>query len=144
MTLVKRNAFLPTFFNDFFDNNDWNFGVDHRPVSRPSINVVDSKDAYRLEVAAPGMSKESFEVSVNNNVLTIKGSVKADNTTEKAEERYTLREFTFNSFERSFRLPLKHVDEEHITATYTDGILHVTVPKKEEAKPKPVRSISIG
>ena len=94
-------------------------------------------------MAVPGMKKEDFQIEVNNNVLTIRSEVK--NEQEKKEgETYTRREFSYQSFYRSFNLNHQEVDESKIKATYKDGILSVVLPKKEEAKPKPSRSIKIS
>jgi HSP20 family protein len=94
-------------------------------------------------MAAPGMRKDDFQIEVVNNVLTIKSEVKSESE-QKEEDIYTRKEFSYQSFQRSFNLNNSVVDDAKIKATYKDGILSVTLPKKEEAKPKPPRAIKIS
>jgi len=146
--LPVKSSILPT-VSRFFDD-DWNllFDWSNRNFSNtattvPSVNVRENDDEYLVEMAVPGMKKEDFQIEVNNNVLTIRSEVK--NEQEKKEgETYTRREFSYQSFYRSFSLNHPEVDESKIKATYKDGILSVVLPKKEEAKPKPSRSIKIS
>jgi HSP20 family protein len=105
------------------------------------VNVAETSEAYRVEVAAPGLQKEKFNVSVNNNVLTI--SYKHEESTEEKQEKFTRREFFYTNFQRSFTLP-NTVESERIEAKYSDGVLHILVPKREEAKVKPLRTIEIA
>ena len=132
----------------FFDD-DWNslFDFSNRNYSNtsttlPSINIKDNKNEYIVEMAAPGMKKEDFNIEIHNNVLTIKSETKFEEN--KEEENYTRKEFSYQSFQRSFNLNDKVVDDEKIKATYEDGILSLTIPKKEEAKEKPARFIEIS
>jgi HSP20 family protein len=94
-------------------------------------------------VAAPGMTKDQFKVNYDNGRLTI-SSEKKDEKTEKKGERYTRREFSYMSFQRSFTIPENLVNGEKIQASYKDGILHLSLPKREEVKPKPAREIKIS
>jgi HSP20 family protein len=147
MTLIKwndRNP-VPTFNNlieNFFgrDLNDF-FGKDNFGNSIPAVNVKETADRYVVEVAAPGLKKEDFRVELHNNLLTIG----AENNQQKEEknEKYTRREFSYSSFQRTFTLP-SHIESDKIDAKYTDGVLHLVIPKKEEAKEKPVKTIEIG
>lgn len=95
------------------------------------VNVKDTKESYLVEVAAPGFAKENFDIKVENGILLISGEVKSETT--ETEEKFTRKEFNFSSFSRSFTLP-KTVEAAKISATYEQGILKVTLPKKEEAK----------
>jgi HSP20 family protein len=104
------------------------------------VNVKDTETAYLIDVAAPGVKKENFSLTVNQNVLTL--SFNNEQTTEETKDAYVRKEFSFESFERNFRLP-KTVNVEGIKATYTDGILTVELPKMEEPKPE-VKQIEIG
>lgn len=146
MTLVKwNNETRPAFPNlmenffgkDIFDmiGNNGNIG------SLPGVNVIENKDEFRIEVAVPGMKKEHFNINLEKNMLSI--SAEVENSSENENERYTRREFSFDSFRRSFALP-DSAHGEKIKAKYTDGILHIVVPKKEEAKEKPARKIDIS
>lgn len=144
--LARRNDFglFPKLFSDFFDKEltDWssnNFSDTNTTL--PAVNIKDTKDDYVVELAAPGMSKKDFKISLNDNLLTISSEKK----TEKKEndEGYTRREYSYQSFQRSFTLPANVVDSDKISAEYKDGELRITIPKKEEAKPKAPKEIKI-
>ena len=107
----------------------------------PSVNVIESKEHFKIELAAPGLKKEDFKVNFNENVLTISAEKEISN--EETDEKYTRQEFSYSTFKRSFTLP-KTVDADQISATYNDGILTLALPKKEEAKPKEPRAIEIA
>jgi HSP20 family protein len=109
-------------------------------ANQPAVNVVETKDNFRLEVAAPGFDKQDFSLHIENNYLTIEG--KREQKDEQTDERYTRREFRYESFKRSYKLP-ETVNHDSISAVYDNGILNVTLPKKEEVKPT-VKSITIG
>lgn len=152
MTLVKfRNqhpaATTPfsTLFNEFF--NGGQADLRHREMAShntPAVNVKESPEKFEIEVAAPGFSKENFKLNLNANLLTISGSKEetaADaSTAEKA--RYTRREWQYSQFERSFTLP-NSIATEAIGASYENGVLHIVLPKRDEAKEKPARAIEI-
>ena len=91
-------------------------------------------------MAAPGLEKKNFKIDLDNDLLTI-ASVMEDKKEEK-QENYTRREFRYNNFSRSFNLP-ETVDSENISANHKNGVLSISIPKKEEAKPRPVRQIAI-
>jgi len=148
MSLVKRNEFFPqwtNFANDFFKTDwlDWsnrNFSVTNTTL--PSVNIKENTDAFVVEMAAPGMSKDDFKIELNNNLLSISSEKKIENET-KNDEEYTRREFSYQSFSRAFTLPVT-VERDKISAKYDNGILVVNIPKREEAKPKPVKQIAIS
>lgn len=104
-----------------------------------AVNIIEAPDHYRIEMAAPGLKKDDFELKMDNGVLTI--SVNKEWKLEEGHE-FRRREFAYYNFERSFMLP-DTVDADKIKATYKNGILTVTLPKKEEAKEKPPRKIEI-
>ena len=110
--------------------------------SMPAVNVKENNEQFDLELAAPGMEKKDFNIEVDQNVLTI-SSEKEAKEEENVAGLFTRREFSYHSFKRSFNLP-ETVDYGKIAASYKDGILSVVIPKKEEAKPQPVRKIAIG
>ena len=150
-SLVKSNGTLfptiPSLFDDFF-TRDWldssraNWRVSG--ASLPAVNVMETNDDFRIEVAAPGMKRNDFKVELDNNVLTI-SSQREDRNEEKDENgNYARREFSYQSFQRSFSLPENKVLGDKISARYVDGILLVTVPKSEEAKVKPARQIAVS
>jgi HSP20 family protein len=150
MTLVKRNGNLlptfPTFFDDFLNRDlaEWNrSNFSATGTTIPAVNIRETKDAFEVEMAAPGMTKKDFTVELEDNQLTITAEKKMQ-TEGKEEDRYTRREFSYHSFERSFTLPKEVVDGDKIKAKYEDGMLHLAIPKKEEAKHKPHRLIQIS
>ncbi len=146
MTIVKRsNMFLPSFWDNFFSRDlmDWgNSNFSSTDTTLPAVNVRETDDAFEIEVAAPGMSKEDFRVNMENNLLTI-SSEKKEEKKEEEKGRFSRREFSYQSFQRSFAIPENLVEGEQITAKYCDGILCISLPKKEEVKPKPAREIAI-
>jgi HSP20 family protein len=131
-------------FNDIF-NHDWNDmslrNYSQTNTTLPSVNVKENPDEYEVEMAAPGMDKGDFKVEVNQGILTISSEKKIENE-DQDKENYTRREFSYQSFCRSFSLPIS-VDSEKIYAKYENGLLKVVIPKREEAKPKPIRMIDI-
>ncbi len=150
MTLVNvkpaivRNRFvmpeLNRTFDDFlrFDLPTYTNGNGLK--NTPLVNVVETAADFRIEVAAPGLEKGDFTVNVDKDLLTI--SAKKEVTREGGEKVRKL-EFSYAEFSRSFRLP-QTVETSGIVAAYVNGILKVTLPKKEEAKPKPARKIDIA
>jgi len=146
--LIRRNNMLPgftNFFDDFFtkdlfDWNDKNFtAIDN---TLPSVNVKETENDFEIELAAPGMKKEDFQIVVDKNVLTISSQKNEENETKMG--KYTRREFNYHSFSRSFTLPAEVVESDKIEASYKEGILYIVVPKKETAKPQPVKSIAVN
>lgn len=121
---------FPVFFNEGWTKN-----------ALPSVNIKDTKEAYQIEVAAPGFSKDSFNVKVEDNVLTISGEAKEDKLEEG--EKFTRKEFYHSSFKRSFTLP-KTIVAEKISAGYENGLLKVTLPKVEEAKAKGAIDVKVS
>jgi HSP20 family protein len=145
MSIVKYDPFAPArgfknLFDDFFNRNLGDYFGNDFTTSTPSVNVVEQNDQFRIEVAAPGLDKQDFEVSVDKGYLNI--SAKRENQMETKDERYTRREFNYTSFQRSFRLP-DHVNAEQIGANYDKGVLSITLPKREVAQPATGRTIDI-
>jgi HSP20 family protein len=131
----------PVFADDFITRNLFNGLFDSDGEYRtPAVNVKEGKENVQIELAAPGLAKEDFKVNLNNRILTISCEKESK---EEEEVNYTSKEFEYKSFTRSFTLS-NTVDSENISASYKDGILYVTVPKKEEAKVKPAREIAIA
>lgn len=150
MSIVKRNGWLfdemSTLFNDFLTRDLWNWGLGNNSSTNttiPAINVKETNDNFEVEVAAPGMGKKDFKVELNGNMLTI-SSEKRNEWQETENEKYSRREFSYQSFQRTFQLPKDVVDEDKIQAKYENGLLHLTIPKKEHAKPRPPRMIEIS
>ncbi len=140
-SLRTRNAW-PNLVEEFFNGDLFPRFLDSESrQSLPAVNIIEGKDDYRIEVAAPGLNKEDFKVNLENNVLTV--SSEKEETQEDKDEKVMRKEFSYYSFSRSFTLPLT-VNAEKIRATHKDGILQVIIPKKEEAKEKPSREIKIS
>lgn len=135
---------LPTFFDDFLTRDlfDWTLGNrTSTSGTLPAVNIRETNDSYELEVAAPGMKKNDFTVELVDDMLVISADVKNEDVVE--DKDYTRREFWYQSFQRAFRLPENMVESDKISASYHDGILHITVPKSEEAKTKPPKKIKV-
>ena len=110
-------------------------------ASVPKINIIESNNDYQVIVAAPGLTKEDFQIELDNDMLVIYSEKTEDALAEN--QVYTRKEFGFSSFRRSLHLP-NTVEVDKIKANYKDGLLTLLIPKKEEAKKKPVRTISIS
>ena len=150
MTLMKRNGNLlnsfPALFDDFFNRDLVNWGQSNfsdTNTTIPAVNIKETNDNYEVEVAAPGMTRKDFKVELDGNMLSI-SSEKSDQKEDKEEGSYTRREFSYQSFQRTFNLPEEVVDADKIQAKYSDGVLHLLIPKKEEAKQRPPRLIQIS
>lgn len=128
--LAKRSELFPTFFDDFFKPfNDW-VGMG-RSITTPAVNIAEKKNHFEITVAAPGLTKSDFNIDVEGNMLTI--SCEKEERKEEKDERYTRKEYNYTSFSRSFTLP-DEVIKDKIEAAYVDGVLHITLPKTEQAK----------
>lgn len=149
MTIVKRNnqlfPSLPSMLDSFFSRDlmDWNnLNFSNTDTTIPAINVMEDNDKFEIEVAAPGMKKDDFRVKLENNLLTISSEMKQERT--EKEGKYSRKEFSYQSFQRSFSLPEGHVQSDKISARYENGILNIVLPKREEVKPLPPREIKIN
>ncbi len=142
LPVLRKNSNFPSLFDEFFNGDVFpGFFLDFdKRMATPAVNIVETKDEYRIEVAAPGLEKADFKIDIENKVLTISASKEEKH--EEKNERYMRREFNYSTFTRSFTLP-EGMDAEKITARHKDGVLHVIIPKKEESKVKPARKIDI-
>ena len=144
MSLVKFSNQMPGLFDRFFENDmfDWsNRNYSNTNTTLPAVNIKEDKDGFDVEMSAPGFEKDDFKIELNNSLLTISSEKKVENETNEGQQ-FTRREFSYQSFSRSFTLP-ETVEGEKIVAKYKNGILSICIPKKEEAKPKPVKQIEI-
>jgi len=142
MTLIKRNInspFLPDWLEDFSPSELPQFGKLNTSVV-PRVNIFETDDAYRIELAAPGLKKEDYKIQLNNDVLSI--SAEKSETKTDESEKCTKKEFSYTSFSRSFTLP-ESADKDSISAKTDDGILKISVKKKDESIVKPSREIEI-
>lgn len=138
------NNWFPSLIDNFFEGNmsNWtNSNYSSTNTTLPRVNIKENKDEFTIEVAAPGMKKGDFKINYDNGQLTIVSEVE-----EKAEEdaNYTRREFSYQSFKRTFAVTPNVVDADKIGAKYVDGILRISLPKREEVKPKPPKKIAIA
>ena len=132
--LTRSTGMLPTMFEDFFRPWDELFetgGLWGRVMNIPAVNITENTDEYVLSLAAPGMKKNDFKIDIDGNMLLV--SCELHEKKEEKDEKFTKKEFNYSSFSRSFTLP-DEVLKEKIEATYVDGLLKLTLPKKEEAK----------
>ena len=142
MSLVKRNSRLgfPAIFDDLFLTDRLDVWGNQRPQT-PAANIKETEVDFKVELAAPGLKKEDFNISVEDDVLTIKSERSSE--TKDENERYTRKEFTYSSFTRSFTLP-EAVKKDEISAAYTDGVLTINVPKNTEELQEQKRTIAIS
>lgn len=145
MTKWNNGHNMTNLFDDFFSRDLWNLGLANNSTTNttiPAVNIKETKENFEVEMAAPGMKKEDFRVELDGNNLTISSEMRNENEVKEGE-RYTRREFSYQSFQRTFTLPKNVVDVEQIGAKYENGVLHLLIPKREEAKQKPPRMIEI-
>lgn len=145
---VRKNGGFPSLLSDFFgplERDFFGFDVDALPsrlgINVPTANVMETPKEYKLELAAPGLERKDFNVEIKNHTLLIS----AEKEDEKKEEskNFSRREYSFNSFSRSFELP-DDVKENDIDAKYENGILKVSIPKVKETPVKPVHKIPVS
>lgn len=139
MTKYYSQGWLPSAFNDFFDNAY----MTRANATAPSINVAEDKEQYTVELAAPGMTKEDFNIHLDGNGdLVIGMEKKANETEEKKERKYLRREFSYVKFQQTLVLP-DNVDKSKIAAGVKDGILTIDLPKVNEEEVKLARKIEV-
>lgn len=130
---------LDNFFNSSIsDLIDADFSI-----TKPSVNIIENKDNYQIEMAAPGLKKEDFQIRIDKDQLIIESKIEKSEEAKSPEGKYTRKEFQYGSFKRSFHLSDK-INSDKIAATYNDGILVLTIEKREEAKEKAPRNIEIS
>jgi HSP20 family protein len=127
--LIRTNHHMPTVFDDFFNMNIGDFIGSDAVSSLPSVNITENEQGYLLSLAAPGLTKEDFRISLDKDRLTISSEKTSEH--ESTEQKFTRREFNYSAFSRSFVLP-KSVDKDSIKAKYENGVLMLSVPKKAE------------
>jgi HSP20 family protein len=151
MSIIKRRnndsySDLPMFFNDFFTKDLFNWGMgnfSNTGTTIPAVNIRETNDNFEVEMAAPGMKKDDFKIELDGTMLTIT-SERQNEQQQEENGKYSRKEFSYQSFQRSFNLPKDVVDADRIHAKYENGVLHLLIPKREEVKQKPPRTIQIG
>ena len=126
-SVTNRNLWLPALFEDLLTQNTDN----QERFTVPAINIIEDQDNYRIELATPGLKKDNFKIEVDNNKLTISSEVSAEKINKNVN--FTRKEFDFSSFTRTFALS-DNINTDAIKATYKNGVLSITLPKKEEKK----------
>jgi HSP20 family protein len=142
-TLSRMSEGTPSVLDDFFKPwNEWfdNAGFLAKTLKMPAVNITETKDHYQVSLAAPGLKKDDFKIDVEGNMLSI--SCEKEDSKEETEKKYTRREYSYRSFSRSFQLP-EEVNLEKIDARYEDGVLHINLPRKENARKNGSRQISV-
>ena len=136
---------FPSLFDDFLTRDFFNLGsrVSSDSSTLPSVNVKETDFAFELEMAIPGMAKKDFKIELEQDTLVISAQDETKNEEKSDDGKYTRKEFSYQSFKRTFHLPENSVNDSEINANYKDGILHIYVPKKEPNKPKVSREIAV-
>lgn len=135
---MYKNSWLPEVFNDFFYNNN----MPKTNATAPAINVLENETEYTVELAAPGLRKEDFDISINNDGdLVIKMEKKNEVKDEKAH--YLRREFAYSKYEQTLILP-DDVNKDEVGAKMNDGVLNITLPKLNKSVQKVARQIEVG
>jgi HSP20 family protein len=143
MTIADKTAKLPSvrsFFNDLLERDDFFPRISGNNDFFPAVNVKETEQGYEIELASPGLKKEDFQVSVENDTLIIQAETKKEE--EEKDKRYTRKEFSYKSFKQSFRLP-ENIREEDMKATYSDGVLKIFLRKSAQKKTDNGRKITI-
>ena len=135
MKMINYNRPFPASFR-FFDD-----GVTRGQSVHPAVNISETDDHFAVEVLAPGRVKEQFKVDFHEGILEV--SYTTEKTGEETTPNYRRQEFALRDFSRRFRLDIERIDDEAIAATYTDGVLRLTLPKRPQAEPI-VRQIAVA
>tara|TARA_A100001015_G_scaffold287076_1_gene356469 strand:- start:1402 stop:1824 length:423 start_codon:yes stop_codon:yes gene_type:complete len=139
MNLIsKQRTFFPSLIDDYV-NSDWIFKM-NSSTNIPAVNIKELDKQFEIYLAVPGKNKSDFEIEVEDGLLSISSSIEENEQNEKA--KFTRREFSYNSFKRTFTIP-DNVDLTEVEAKYSDGVLQVRLPKRKEALPQPKKFIKI-
>ena len=136
---------IPSLFEDVF-NRDWldpSFAA-RRGATLPAANVKESNDQFVIEIAAPGMKRDNFKIELQDHTLTVSADIPHQHQNGNGEYKYTRREFSYQFFQRAFSLPEDKIEGSKISARYNNGVLYISVPKRDEKKASPARLISIS
>lgn len=141
MNLISTNLnrWKPTLLDELFDDRWFNFDTFNQTF--PAVNTIEKENQYLLEIAVPGMDKKDFEIEIQNDLISI-SSISKQEKEVKDNYNYNRQEFNYNSFHRTFSLP-KEVDQSKIKATYSNGILTITLPKLKEVISKSKKLIEV-
>ena len=136
-----NRSYTPAYWDDFFNDNFFNqLNSRNCHGNSPAVNISEDDKGYTIEVAAPGIPRKEFNIEIENDVLTLSSEQKENKDEQK--QNYLRREFSYQSFKRSFELP-ETIDQEQINATIDAGVLTLSLPKKEEEVQKAPRQIEV-
>ena len=136
MNLIrKQNTWFPSVMDEFLNTN-WNINVPSYSNTLPAVNIIENDTDFILHIAAPGLNKNDFELSIENKVLSI------EVVKDPINDDFTRQEFDYTSFKRTFSIP-KKVEKSKISASYTNGVLNITLPKTKDALTEPKKLIKI-
>jgi HSP20 family protein len=141
--LARLGERMPSLFEDFYKPwNEWfdNAGFFGRVMNLPAVNIVEQKNEYLVSLAAPGLKKDDFKIDVNGNMLTI--SSEKEESKEEKDKKFTRKEYSYSSFSRSFTLP-EEINQEKIEAKYEDGVLKISLPRRDEVKKTSAKQIAV-
>ncbi len=141
LPMLRTRNFLPGFADDFFGKDFLPGFFSTESESMPAVNIIEGKNEFKVEVAAPGLDKDDFRINLEENILSI--TSEKETKKEEGDEKVMRKEFSYSSFKRSFILP-DSIDADKISARHKYGILQISIPKKEEAKKKVHKQISIS
>ena len=142
-SLTKRIERMPSLFEDFFNKpllDLFDGGLSSRMINVPAVNISERKDDYLVSLAAPGLKKEDFKIDMEGNMLTI--SSEKEETKEDKNKKFTRKEYSYSSFSRSFSVP-EDIKQDKIEAKYEDGVLNISLPRKEEVKKNGTKKIAV-
>lgn len=140
----SENDALPTIFSDFFQYDPFfKPGWLDREIGKnlPLANIKETDKDYQIDLVTPGFKKDEINIDLENEMLTISAEKKEEKSTEN--ERYTRKEYSYNSFFRAFTLP-ENTNPEKLVARYEDGVLKITLPKLAETKAKGKKKVAIA
>jgi len=131
MKTVKGNIWMPSILDEFFPENRLE-SLNYESFSIPKVNIKENNSTFVLDLAVPGLTKDSFTIELEKETLTVSSNVapNTDSTETDTETKFTRKEFNYRSFTKSFTVP-ETVDVTNIEASYKDGILSISLPKKE-------------
>jgi HSP20 family protein len=142
LPVMRKRVYTPGYLNNYFGRDLLtNFFSDGADYTVPAVNIKENENGFSIEVAAPGLNKEDFNIKVEKDVLTISSEMK--DSKEESSENYMKREFGFQAFSRSFSIP-ESINQDKISASHKNGILILELPKMDEAKMKKTKTIKIA
>lgn len=148
-TLVTKKSLFPSWTSDLFDTGkilgsrfiDFDDNESRLALRLPAVNINENEKEFKIEMAAPGLERKDFKVEVENGVLSISSEKEEESNEEK--KNYTRREYSYSSFSRSFTIPENSLPDK-ISAKYENGVLNITLPKKEMTVSKPTKEIKVS